>query len=641
MRTPAPIALDRIADRQSPSDPRISPDGSAVVVTVEHLSKREDRARRQLWMIRGGADPFPFTGIRSDASDPQWSPDGSRLVFVSPRDDKDERSGLFMIRSDGGEAQQIGSLRGEISQPRWSPDGSCIAFVMKDPETEAEKTDREAKRDHVVVESEPKHLRLWIMDPGTGKHRCLTTANRSVRDFTWAPDGLELVVVTTTQPNANSLYAPTRLARLPAAGGLERELDTFAMAPWQPIVRDVSGKRVVVVVANDHRADPSLSIWEVGWDGGKCRNVLPELRGTVVDIVPDPEASDRLLAVIVEGTYGRLYSVSLETGYREPLSPGVMGGRGSITAGISASDDGQHVAFVWSGSDETDEVWTLDRLGPTAKRTSFGASFAGELSPGETVRWHSDDGVEIEGVLIRPTDIRGPLPLMVQVHGGPAWQWEDRLALSWHDWAQMLASRGWAVLMPNPRGSTGYGSAFQKLLQDDVGGGESMDLVAGAAAMVERGIADGDRLAIGGWSWGGYLTARTITRTSMFKAAIVGAGVANLASDHGAGDIPESSPLILPGQPYDERTWEAYALATPIREAMHVTTPTLILHGDSDERVHPTQGQELFRALQHAGVPVQFVRYPREAHSILEREHQIDLMERIVAWLDRWVPTGM
>jgi dipeptidyl aminopeptidase/acylaminoacyl peptidase len=225
------------------------------------------------------------------------------------------------------------------------------------------------------------------------------------------------------------------------------------------------------------------------------------------------------------------------------------------------------------------------------------------------------------------------------VHGGPAWQWEDRLNLNWHDWGQMLASRGWAVLMPNPRGSTGYGSAFEKLLQDDVGGGESKDLVAGAQAMVERGIADPERLAIGSWSWGGYLTARTITQTRMFKAAVMGAGVSNLASDHGAGDIPQYNTLLYPEHPYDERTWEYYAKGTPIREASKVTTPTLILHGDSDERVHPTQGQEFFRALQHAGAPVQFVRYPREGHSIREREHQLDLMRRIVSWLEKWAPS--
>ncbi len=207
--------------------------------------------------------------------------------------------------------------------------------------------------------------------------------------------------------------------------------------------------------------------------------------------------------------------------------------------------------------------------------------------------------------------------------------------LNWHDWAQMLASRGYAVLMPNPRGSTAYGQDFQRLLQDDVGGGESRDLVTGALAMVERGIADRERLGIAGWSWGGYLTAWTITQTSMFRAAVMGAGLSNMISDHGQGDIPSANLLYYPGQPYDH--FEDYWRCSPIRYVSNVQTPTLILHGDDDARVHPAQGMEFFRALKILGVPVRFVRYPREKHGIEERAHQIDLMNRILDWLDRYL----
>ena len=207
--------------------------------------------------------------------------------------------------------------------------------------------------------------------------------------------------------------------------------------------------------------------------------------------------------------------------------------------------------------------------------------------------------------------------------------------LDWHDWAQMLASHGYAVLMPNPRGSTAYGHEFQQLLQDDVGGGESRDLVTGALAMVERGIADPERLGIGGWSWGGYLTAMTTTKTTMFKAAVTGAGVANNVSDHAQGDIPAANLLYFAGEPYHHP--DAYWAASPIRSAAKVTTPTLILHGDADARVHPGQSMEWYRALKTLGVPVEFVRYPREEHPIRERAHQIDLMRRVDAWFRRWL----
>jgi dipeptidyl aminopeptidase/acylaminoacyl peptidase len=298
------------------------------------------------------------------------------------------------------------------------------------------------------------------------------------------------------------------------------------------------------------------------------------------------------------------------------------------------------MAAVWSRSDRYPEVWVASVDGPAQPVTSFGSAFDDRLHPSEIVRWTATDGVEIEGVLIRPRDhdAAKPLPLFMQIHGGPSWQWEDRLNMSWHDWAQMLASRGWAVLLPNPRGSTGRGSGFEKLLFGDVGGGESTDLVAGAQAMVERGIADSDRLAIGGWSWGGYLTAWTITQTNLFKAAVMGAGVANLASDHAAGDIAEANMAYYPGHPYTH--WDLYANRSPVREAARVTTPTLIVHGDADSRVHPTQSQEFHRALQVLGVPVRFVRYPREGHGFQERNHQLDLMKRIVDWLETHVPSA-
>jgi dienelactone hydrolase/uncharacterized membrane protein YphA (DoxX/SURF4 family) len=197
-------------------------------------------------------------------------------------------------------------------------------------------------------------------------------------------------------------------------------------------------------------------------------------------------------------------------------------------------------------------VWIGDVGGPAAPLTSFGEAFAGRLQPVETVRWVADDGVEIEGLLTYPAGYEEGTryPLVVEVHGGPSWQWEDRVMLEWHDWAQMLASNGIAVLLPNPRGSTGRGAEFARLLQDDVGGGESQDLIAGAEAMVARGIADADRLGIGGWSWGGYLTAKTTTRTGMFKAAVNGAGVANNVSDHAQGDIPAANLLYFAGEPY-------------------------------------------------------------------------------------------
>ncbi len=283
-----PISFERIVDRTRPSSPRVSPDGHAVAYTLSYVSRKDDRARSTIWMARDGAEPFAFTGGKAGASEPDWSPDGSRLVFTSTRDDKDDRAGLFLIPAAGGEAQQLGEVRGEISQPRWAPDGSLIAFLMADPETDDDKKRKEDKRDHIVVEEEPKHQRLWVIAPESGSHRCLTTASHSVLDYEWAPDGRELVIVTAALPTANARFGTTRLASVPVTGGIERQIATFPTAPGSPVVREVDGRRVVAVIGDDHRAAPSPSIWCMPWDGGPRRNVLPELHGSVEDIIADP-----------------------------------------------------------------------------------------------------------------------------------------------------------------------------------------------------------------------------------------------------------------------------------------------------------------------------------------------------------------
>ena len=338
----------------------------------------------------------------------------------------------------------------------------------------------------------------------------------------------------------------------------------------------------------------------------------------------------------VEGTHANVYKVDMATGERTKLTPKGMHNEGSVVAGPSFSDDGKKLALIWSDGDKMQEVYLGKPGGKADAVTELGKSFDGRLCPVEVVTWQSD-GHEIEGLLTYPAGYEEGkrYPLVVEIHGGPSWQWEDYAFVDWHDWAQMLATNGFAVLAPNPRGSTGRGAAFAALLHDDVGGGESRDLVNGALAMVERGIADPNRLGIGGWSWGGYLTAFTITQTPIFKAAVMGAGLSNMISDHGTDDIPSANLLYYPGHPYHhlDTYWESSA----IKHITKVVTPTLILHGDSDERVQPSQGAEMYRALKVLGVPVQFVRYPREPHGIKERAHQIDLMERLLGWYTKWL----
>jgi dipeptidyl aminopeptidase/acylaminoacyl peptidase len=591
-----------------------------------------------LWIAAQGEPARQLTSGVAEDNDPRWSPDGTRLLFRSDRiKPGKEESQLYVLPLAGGEATPLGDFRGKLSLPSWSPKGDLVAVLRRDPESEEKKRRKKERDDAIVVEEAPHFTRLWVIDPDTNRARCLTSGEREVRTYEWLLDGTGLVAVTTDAIEYDAVFGPAELVRIPLGGGLARKIACFRTTPWSPIVVETIQGDVVAVRADGHRDQPSDSIWTVPLKGGEPRNLLPDLVGIVEEIAPIPGRRGQVAARIVAGTRGRIYSVDALDGTTEPLSPTTPGPGGSYVQGISFSHGGERLAAIWSNGATPEEVYAGEPGGAVSALTTFGKAFCGRLQPTEHVTWTAEDGQEIEGILTYPTnyDPGKRYPLVVEIHGGPSWQWEDRVMLNWHDWAQWLASRGYAVLMPNPRGSTGYGHEFQQLLQDDVGGGESRDLIAGALAMVERGIADPERLGIAGWSWGGYLTALTITQSRIFRAAVMGAGLSNMVSDHGQGDIPSANLLYYPGLPYQQM--DVYWKSSPIRYVADVRTPTLILHGEEDARVHPAQGMEYFRALKSLGVPVRFVRYPREKHPIRERAHQIDLLQRIADWFDQYL----
>jgi len=635
--TPAALGLEEIVDRLIPSDPQISPDGRHVAFTVSTANKTKDGKDRAIWLSRDRGPAARFTGGTANNSSPTWSPDGTKLLFIANRrgDDKEQ---LYVLPLDGGEAQRLGELDGDLGEATWSPDGSLIAVLRSDPETEAEKKKREDLDDPIVYEEDPKPQRLWIIDAETGKARQLTYGEGSVWGYTWSPDGKTIVFTTSHVRVINEMFRKTSLWRIPVTGGLRTHLLDAPDGIGSMTVREADGVPVVAYLWGERVVDPAVTLWTVPLAGGTPTKIVRDHEGTFTELIADPADRGQVIARVVHGTTQALYRIPVTGGELTPITPPNLLEKGSVGYGATFSADGSAAAIIWSASDVPQEIYVADLGSEATPVTEFGKTFAGRLQPGEIVRWASTDGVEIEGVLIRPRGyVEGTrVPLIVEIHGGPSWQWEDRILLDWHDWAQMLASQGYAVLLPNPRGSTGRGSAFEKLLFGDVGGGESRDLISGALAMVERGIADPERLGLGGWSWGGYLTAQTITQTTIFKAAVMGAGVANLISDHAAGDIAEANMSYYPGHPYTH--WDLYAKGSPIRNAAQVVTPTLIVHGGADVRVHPTQGQEFYRALKEVGVPVRFVMYPREGHSFQERAHQLDLLTRISAWYAKYLP---
>jgi dipeptidyl aminopeptidase/acylaminoacyl peptidase len=285
------------------------------------------------------------------------------------------------------------------------------------------------------------------------------------------------------------------------------------------------------------------------------------------------------------------------------------------------------------------EVYATDNTFTTFRRLTDTNPLAAQFELGQTevVTWKSSDGQEVEGVLLKPVgfDPAKRYPLLVVAHGGPAGAFVNSYRVGGLEGGQLWAGRGWAVFYPNPRGSTNYGEKFLRANVNDWGGGDYRDIMTGVDAMIARGIADPERMAHIGWSYGGYMTAWVVSQTDRFKAAMVGAGLTNMASMYGTNDIPNVLVTYFGGIPSME-TMPLYAGRSAMSFIDNVTTPTLILHGANDERVPAGQAYELFRGLKDRGKTTELVFYPREGHGISEYYHQKDRLTRISDWVMRY-----
>ena len=301
-------------------------------------------------------------------------------------------------------------------------------------------------------------------------------------------------------------------------------------------------------------------------------------------------------------------------------------------SGFSLSSGGA-TFFVGESTTDPQELWQWDAKTAPQPVSHFNDSFAKfALAKPEFVRYKSFDGRVIEAELLKPANYDGKakLPTVLLIHGGPTGNWED----GFEAWGQLLVSAGYAVLYPNVRGSTGYGYDFMVLNRADWGGGDFKDVMAGVDYLVTRGIADPNRLGIAGWSYGGYMAEWAITQTQRFKAAVSGAGMSDLAQEYGTEEHPSYDEWFY-GLPYEKP--EGFHKSSPIHYIRNAHTPTLILQGEADPVDPLGQSQQLYRALKRYGVPTELVVYPREGHPIREEKHQLDRLNRIVAWFDKYL----
>ena len=631
------FTVDDAIDLVRVSGPQLSPDGSRILFTRNELDWEKNERGSRIWVVGAdGRNARPFTGSPDDRS-AQWSPDGRWVSFTRPAGEGDgRRRQLFLLPVDGGEAAQLTKHVTAVGSYRWSPDGASIFFLASDSLPDDLEKERKNGDDAIFIDEGPNGQTrgswngVWRVTAGISdapvEAKRLTEEKRIVGNFAPSPNGNFLAYTYRTESRRNAGHL-AEVVLLTIESGEEIRI-TENDAPESQLAWSPDGRAITFVA-------PDLETWELD-QGNLYHYHIPT--GRTRQLMPDTDMDMRgyrwnpggrsIDIVALDRTVANIYRVDVRSDEIEQLTreTGVVSG---------ASFDRLHrtAAFQFAGPTEPGDLWLADLDGGTKVRLTEANPAVAEkaLVEPEVVRWTSSDGLEIEGLLYQPADRSSPGAAVLEIHGGPAGVFTRGFDAD----AQIMVAQGYAVLQPNVRGSSGYGDALLRGNMNDIGGGDYEDLMTGVDAIIERGVAHPDSLAVKGWSYGGILGGWTVTRTDRFKAASLGAMVADWRSEFGSGFNFDVVRWYLGGDPWSNRDhWTERSAYTHLDR---VTTPTILFHGANDRTDTMEQSMNFFAGLRHLGVEARFILFPREGHGISEPRHRRTLMMEEMRWLHRYV----
>ncbi|MGD0730352.1 MAG: S9 family peptidase [Terracidiphilus sp.] len=674
------ITLDEYLNTTDVREARISPDGSAAVIGTESPDWKASVYRHDLWLWTAAAGLRPLTHSGSEES-AEWSPDGKWIAFLSDRalageaegdDGKAESedgkaSRIWLIPVAGGEALPLYRENLDVHAFAWSADGRAIYYSASVPlteeQTKAQKDEwkdviqwREQHRGDVLVRQEiaPALARaLAVPLPAraeggkAGKNEAATTipagaaaiakVAQAIEEIAASPDGKTLAFVTGPPHKRMESPADYEIYVVGAGGGEARQLThndaVESGLRWSP-----DGRRLNFAVEaaagslEGKYRDVQGRLYALDPETGKAERLGAGFDGSFERFALLPDG--REIALGLKGTETQLYLVEGEGATKLP-------GLAGSYAGVDAGRGSNALLVRYSAIDKPTQVYLArDPLKPgeLTALTGFNRIFGERAEPEwRTYQWKSDDGRTVEGVLIFPPGKKDArhLRMLTLIHGGPADADGNRFGADWYDWATLAAANGWLVFRPNYRGSAGYGDEFMLEIEPHLVSKPGRDILAGVDALVKEGYADPEHLAIGGYSYGGYMTDWLITQTTEFKAAVTGAGAVEHAANWGNDDETWDDAWYLGGAPWENP--EIYQSEAALFRFDKVKTPTHLVQGGADVRVSYLEGVTMERALERLGIPHSFLVFPGEGHSLQKNPwHGYIKVREELKWLEKY-----
>lgn len=641
-RTQEVLAPRDVAKLQSVVSVAMAPDGRHVayelVVPRTPLEDEDGPAWVELHVVDAEGTSRPYVTGEVNVSQVAWMPDGERISFLAKREGDEHRS-LYAIPLRGGEARKLLEHATDIRDYSWSSDGRRVAFLAEEKKPERVEELEKKGFNQIVYEENLRPVHLWIADVETSSEPRQLELEGSASSVHWSPVSERIALALAPTPLIDDSYMNRRVRVVDVETGqiLARVDNPGKLGPiaWSP-----NGRFLAMISAADPHDPLQGRLMVVSAEGGELRDLLPDYDGGHVTSFAWKD-DDTVLVSVDEGVWTVFGRVRREGSRLERMLPE----EGPILSDVTISENGTAVALRGETSSHPREVFFVDLSGagePTSRRLTDSNPWLKDvtLAPQEVVRFRARDDLELEGILIHPLEERPQTrhPLILYVHGGPESHHSNGWLTSYSQPGQTAAAQGFAVFYINYRGSTGRGVAFSKLSQADAAGKEFDDLVDGVDHLIERGIVDRDKVGITGGSYGGYASAWGATYYSdRFAAAVMFVGISDNVSKMGTTDIPYEMYMVH----HRKWVWEDWAYfreRSPIYYVERARTPILILAGEDDPRVHPSQSLELYRQLELLGqAPVRLVFYPGEGHGNRRAASRLDYNLRMLRWMEHYL----